>query len=172
MRNHSDSEGRELIQVLGRAHFDPGLFFLTQEIIPDLPGTKETKRGPPSGVYLNNPHLTYLHKYRDITAPQPTQGTLAHRPLHHSNILAKKDRSLKEMLARSTGPSGEVGAPLQESDTPIEAADKEGLVTRAFLEALFSSLKEDLQAMKRDLPTDIQEVCRNLEDLSDRVSAV
>ncbi|KAJ1112913.1 hypothetical protein NDU88_001174 [Pleurodeles waltl] len=70
------------------------------------------------------------------------------------------------------------GAGRRFQTTPHEAVpttvvkDKEGPVTRSFLEALFTSLKEDLQVVKKDLSADLKEVRSNVEELDDRVSAV
>ncbi|KAJ1104242.1 hypothetical protein NDU88_001654 [Pleurodeles waltl] len=49
---------------------------------------------------------------------------------------------------------------------------KEGPVARLFLEALFTSLRDDLQVLKKDLSVDMREVRCYLEDIGNRVSAV
>ncbi|KAJ1080468.1 hypothetical protein NDU88_000667 [Pleurodeles waltl] len=82
---------------------------------------------------------------------------------------AKKDCSLKDMLTKPTGPL-EDRKPLPRGLCPSQA--EEGQVTRSLMGAHFASLRDDIQAVKKDLLADLQEVQRNLEEFGDRVSAV
>ncbi|KAJ1216050.1 hypothetical protein NDU88_003656 [Pleurodeles waltl] len=64
------------------------------------------------------------------------------------------------MLTKTTGTHQELGGCMEE---PV------GSVIRTFLEALFSSLQEDLQEDKRDLSSELREVCRDLDEVGERV---
>ncbi|KAJ1127898.1 hypothetical protein NDU88_006291 [Pleurodeles waltl] len=55
--------------------------------------------------------------------------------------------------------------------SPAEEGRK-ARVTRSFMEALFTSLRNDTQAVKKDLLVDLREVQQNLEEIGDRVYAV
>ncbi|KAJ1187921.1 hypothetical protein NDU88_004686 [Pleurodeles waltl] len=70
----------------------------------------------------------------------------------------KKDCSLKEM-------------PSQSSQDLLPERDKaEGPVTRSFLEAIFVSIKDNLQTVKRGLSQDLKSVHKDLAEIGDRVS--
>ncbi|KAJ1106089.1 hypothetical protein NDU88_003492 [Pleurodeles waltl] len=49
-----------------------------------------------------------------------------------------------------------------------ELEDQEGPVRRSFLEALFTSIREDLEVVKKDLSPDLRDVRRNLEEIDNR----
>lgn len=70
----------------------------------------------------------------------------------------RKNRSVKEMLLESTSsqPDSQIMAKSAEEMEGIEGA--EAPVSRAFLESLFASLREDPSAMKQDLSADLREV--------------
>ncbi|KAJ1170644.1 hypothetical protein NDU88_002517 [Pleurodeles waltl] len=55
---------------------------------------------------------------------------------------------------------------------PPTAEDQKGPVTRSFMETLFSSLRDDIQTVKTDLSAGLKDMWRNLEELSDKVSAM
>ncbi|KAJ1113805.1 hypothetical protein NDU88_002046 [Pleurodeles waltl] len=62
-----------------------------------------------------------------------------------------------------------LGAPKAEKKRMTALTEEpEGPVARSFLEALFTSLQEDLQAIKKDLSSDLQEVCRDLDAVGER----
>ncbi|KAJ1201669.1 hypothetical protein NDU88_005475 [Pleurodeles waltl] len=86
---------------------------------------------------------------------------------------SKNDRSVKEMLTRPS--TGKAEANLSTPEKPRRAVMDEygeGPFTRAFLEGLFTSLREDLQALKRDLLQDLKEVRRELEEVGERVATL
>ncbi|KAJ1130595.1 hypothetical protein NDU88_008946 [Pleurodeles waltl] len=63
----------------------------------------------------------------------------------------------------------------QSSATPKEAREGEGAngpVTHPFMEVLFTSLKDDLQMIKKDLSQDIKAIRKDLTEMDDRVSAL
>ncbi|KAJ1104112.1 hypothetical protein NDU88_001527 [Pleurodeles waltl] len=84
----------------------------------------------------------------------------------------KKDHSLRDMLLKLNGSADDNKAPTQNMDHPLDMWDQEGPMTRSFLEALFTSIWEDLQAIKKDLSADLREVRQNLEEVGDRLSTL
>ncbi|KAJ1210176.1 hypothetical protein NDU88_005544 [Pleurodeles waltl] len=76
---------------------------------------------------------------------------------------SKKDRSVKDMLIKPTTCKAEAVTPAMER----HECDEEGgsPIMRSFLEGLFTSLREDLQAVKRDLSQDSKGVRHELEDV-------
>ncbi|KAJ1129299.1 hypothetical protein NDU88_007670 [Pleurodeles waltl] len=89
---------------------------------------------------------------------------------------SKKEDSLKDLFAKTpakrmaqTGPLeagyGDAAGPgLLESDG--------ALLTRAFMEQLFESLREDLATLKREIAADIKDLKREVIDLGKRVDTV
>ncbi|KAJ1199584.1 hypothetical protein NDU88_003418 [Pleurodeles waltl] len=78
-------------------------------------------------------------------------------------VRSKKDRSLKEMLTKSTMGKAETDLPTPGKPSRMVREEKgEDPVTRVYLEVLFTSMREDLQALKRDLLLDLKEVRRKL----------
>lgn len=51
-------------------------------------------------------------------------------------------------------------------------APSEEPVTRAFLETLFASLREDLQEVKRDLTAEIKDIRKDVDDIGGRVATL
>ncbi|KAJ1105062.1 hypothetical protein NDU88_002470 [Pleurodeles waltl] len=71
----------------------------------------------------------------------------------------KKDRSVKDMLTRPAADKVEVDASVTGRHRGEKSeADGEAIVTRAFLEGLFTSLRENIQVVKRDLSVDLKVV--------------
>ncbi|KAJ1170002.1 hypothetical protein NDU88_001883 [Pleurodeles waltl] len=81
----------------------------------------------------------------------------------------KKERTLKEMLSKPTDikMGGESSPPEQE--WPPDGNRREDQVIHPFLEALFTSLREDLQVV---LSQDLKEVLHEVTELGDRVSSI
>ncbi|KAJ1114934.1 hypothetical protein NDU88_003164 [Pleurodeles waltl] len=82
----------------------------------------------------------------------------------------KKDRSMKDMLTKTMKGNTEGDTPTLTHREGDE--DGENPITRSFLEGLFLSLKEDLQAVNRDLSRDLKEVRHELEAVGQRVANV
>ncbi|KAJ1104528.1 hypothetical protein NDU88_001939 [Pleurodeles waltl] len=68
------------------------------------------------------------------------------------------DRTLKEMLTKPTGGKEEDGLTLLGQAQKADGDSIESPVTCMFLGALFTSLKEDLQTVKKDRLRDLKEV--------------
>ncbi|KAJ1180395.1 hypothetical protein NDU88_005616 [Pleurodeles waltl] len=75
----------------------------------------------------------------------------------------KRTRSLQDMLTKTIGTlkSGKDACTL-------DMEEPEGPVTHTVLEALTTLLQEDLQAVKRDLSSDLWEVRRDLDEAGER----
>ncbi|KAJ1187664.1 hypothetical protein NDU88_004438 [Pleurodeles waltl] len=69
------------------------------------------------------------------------------------------------------GPTG-YAASTSEPDHVPEKETADSLMTRTFLEFLFFSLPCNLQAVKKDLSADLQDIRRNLDYVSEKVSAL
>ncbi|KAJ1215610.1 hypothetical protein NDU88_003218 [Pleurodeles waltl] len=79
----------------------------------------------------------------------------------------KREISLLDMLMIPAGtPKG-----VEEAHW-LDMGQPEGTVVRTFLEALFSSLQEDLQAVKRYLSPDLREVQKDLDEVGERVASL
>ncbi|KAJ1186138.1 hypothetical protein NDU88_002921 [Pleurodeles waltl] len=68
----------------------------------------------------------------------------------------------------SIGPSNDSAAEAQEAHP--DKQDTEGPVNCSFLEAMFASFREDLQAVKKDLSQEMKSVCTEIVDLGESVS--
>ncbi|KAJ1170867.1 hypothetical protein NDU88_002738 [Pleurodeles waltl] len=84
----------------------------------------------------------------------------------------KKDWFLKDKLTKPTGtPSDDKLSPCC-LDFGLTKEAWERPVTGSFMETLFSSPREDIQALKRDLSVDLKDVRLNLMEIGIRVSAM
>ncbi|KAJ1173049.1 hypothetical protein NDU88_004891 [Pleurodeles waltl] len=82
------------------------------------------------------------------------------------------DRTLKETLSKSSNSKmGDESCTPEQKHLP-DGDRREDQVTHPFLEALFASLREDLQMVKRGLSQDLKEVRRIVAETGDRVSTL
>ncbi|KAJ1082151.1 hypothetical protein NDU88_002321 [Pleurodeles waltl] len=81
---------------------------------------------------------------------------------------SKKHRSVKDMLIKPTTGKTVTVTPAMEWHKRDE--EGESLITQSFLKGLFTSLREDLLAVKRDLSLDLKEVSHELEEVGERVA--
>ncbi|KAJ1082857.1 hypothetical protein NDU88_003021 [Pleurodeles waltl] len=81
----------------------------------------------------------------------------------------KKDRSVKDMLAKPPGIKAERETPGSAQQLDKEVGEDEGApVTRCFLEGLFASLRDVIQAVKRDLLQYLKVMRRELEEVGEK----
>ncbi|KAJ1100734.1 hypothetical protein NDU88_005815 [Pleurodeles waltl] len=73
------------------------------------------------------------------------------------------------MLTKTTGgPKGKK----MEDECSLGAEELESPVTHSCMEALFASLRDNLQAAKRGLSSDLKELWRDLDEVGERVATV
>ncbi|KAJ1208437.1 hypothetical protein NDU88_003823 [Pleurodeles waltl] len=92
--------------------------------------------------------------------------------LHPTLVMATarlgKERLLKEVLTWLAGGPTEESAQSQKTG-PVEDRDEgKNLVTRSFMESLFASLQEDLQASKGELAQGLKDIHQDLTEVGNR----
>lgn len=89
-----------------------------------------------------------------------------------ASLRAKKEKTLKEMLLKTPKPgSSDSQTPSLHSGT-AETEGAETPITRAFMESLFSSLRNDFLSLKEEVAGEVREIRRDVEDLGERVEAI
>ncbi|KAJ1146299.1 hypothetical protein NDU88_012577 [Pleurodeles waltl] len=85
----------------------------------------------------------------------------------------KMDRSVKDMLTKPAAGKVKADNPVTGKLREEETEEDNGApVTRSFLEGLFTSLRDDIQRVKRDLSPDLKVVRRELEEVSKRMATL
>lgn len=79
----------------------------------------------------------------------------------------RKEKTLKDLLQKSTGPSTSQTANGLDSGEGDEAP-----ATKAFMVELFSAIKEDIQDLHSQFSADLREVRRDLDGVGDRVATL
>ncbi|KAJ1202583.1 hypothetical protein NDU88_006380 [Pleurodeles waltl] len=82
---------------------------------------------------------------------------------------SKKDHTLKDMFIHPSGRQED--RPAATATTGSQAEDKqlEALVTRSFFEALFTSFRDDLHSVKKELSQDLKVLRMEMSELGGRV---
>ncbi|KAJ1219070.1 hypothetical protein NDU88_006641 [Pleurodeles waltl] len=90
-----------------------------------------------------------------------------------ASIYPKKDRSVKDMLTKLAAGKMEAAKPgtgkLREEETDEDTGVP---ITRSFLEGLFALLRDDIQAMKRDVSQDLKVVRQDFEEVGESVATL
>ncbi|KAJ1205686.1 hypothetical protein NDU88_001114 [Pleurodeles waltl] len=95
-------------------------------------------------------------------------GALDPMPVDMASAQGKKNRRLKDMLTKTVVA---MARDHQAELTPVSApggGEIDAPVTCSFLEALFTSLREDLQSFKKELSSNLQEVRCDIDAIGGR----
>ncbi|KAJ1205457.1 hypothetical protein NDU88_000892 [Pleurodeles waltl] len=84
----------------------------------------------------------------------------------------RDDCWMGEILTKPMGSQTTEPTLLSSLDIAAVHVEEDVQVTWPFLEAIFASLRGDLQTLEKDLSDDLKEVSRDLESLGDRLSSV
>ncbi|KAJ1134829.1 hypothetical protein NDU88_001275 [Pleurodeles waltl] len=83
---------------------------------------------------------------------------------------AQKDSAIKDMFAKLMGKK--VRTKKEGRLTPDVTIDIDAPVNRPFLENLFTTLRDDIAALKQDLAADVKDIRLNMSELEQRVDSL
>ncbi|KAJ1139596.1 hypothetical protein NDU88_005965 [Pleurodeles waltl] len=107
-------------------------------------------------------HVVVVGQGRDVTAPKV--GVASARA-------ARKGSCIKDMFAKAAGKKAD-RTEKEGSATPDATLEVDVRVTRLFLENLFTTLRDDIEALKQELAADVKDGRCNMGETEQRVDSL